>query len=326
VAGLSNAGVALVNGSLQRDLDRAKRDAEISLEKTKSESTRILEMIKTGDSEKAAANLEFLLKSGLVSDDQISKKLTTYLAARTPGSGPALPSQGRIGFDEATPIEQPVKETLEKQLSEYLAFLDRIDFPPSKKKVLVRLDSTKTNNASYNIETNTILIDQRVADDPTVALREYTHHVLLSAERAQLLLEDHLAALESGLADYFPCSFLDRSKLGEKAAKVWGIGPFIRELDNRRSFGEFSKLRREGSWIHSGGEIWGGLFWTLRTQLGRAVADKLVAAAWLSFDVPKQEAAVPVENSVCLFRLNFPRHRRSGRVSGQTPCLRPGAP
>ena len=35
---------------------------------------------------------------------------------------------------------------------------------------------------------------------------------------------------------------------------------------------------------------------------------------------------VPVENSVCLFRLNFPRHRRSGRVSAQTPCLRPGAP
>jgi hypothetical protein len=58
VAGLSNAGVALVNGSLQRDLDRAKREAELNLEKTKSESNRILEMIKTGDSEKAAGNLD----------------------------------------------------------------------------------------------------------------------------------------------------------------------------------------------------------------------------------------------------------------------------
>jgi hypothetical protein len=291
VAGISNAGVALVNGSLQRDLDRGKREAEINLEKTKSESNRILEMIKTGDSEKAAGNLDFLLSSGLVTDDEIRKKLTTYLAARTPGSGPALPSPTRVAIDESTPIERPLKELLEKQLGEYLAFLDKIGFPPSKQKVVVQMDSTKMNNAYYDGRNNRIVIDQRVADDPTVPLREYTHHVLMSAGRESLMWDGQFAAIESGLADYFACSFLDRSKLGEKAAKVWGIGPYIRTLDNRRSFAEFSKLPRDASLPHAGAEIWGGLFWSLRTQLGRAEADQILAAAWLGFDVPKPEAS-----------------------------------
>ena len=68
LAGASNALVAVVNGSLQRDLEKARREAEIGLEKTKSESNRMLEMIKTGDSEKAAHNLDFLLKSCLSRD------------------------------------------------------------------------------------------------------------------------------------------------------------------------------------------------------------------------------------------------------------------
>jgi hypothetical protein len=290
VAGVSNAGVVLVNGLLQRDLDRAKREAELNLEKTKSESNRILEMIKTGDSEKAAGNLDFLLSSGLVTDDQIRNRLTTYLAARTPGSGPALPSPTRIAFDESTPIDRPLKEMLEKQLGEYLAFLDKIGFPPSKEKVVVQLDSTKLNNAYYDGTNNRIVIDQRVADDPTVPLREYTHHVLMSAGREKLPWDGQFAAIESGLADYFACSFLNRPKLGEKAAKVWGMGTHIRALDNARSFDDFAALSRERM-VYGGAEIWGGLFWSLRTRLGRADADNILAAAWLTFDVPRQEAS-----------------------------------
>jgi hypothetical protein len=111
----------------------------------------------------------------------------------------------------------------------------------------------------------------------------------MSAGRENLPWEGQFAAIESGLADYFACSFLDRSKLGEKAAKVWGIGPYIRTLDNRRTFAEFSTLPRDG--IHyAGAEIWGGLFWSLRAQLGRTEADKILAVAWLGFDVPKPDA------------------------------------
>jgi len=80
-AAVGNAVVTVVNGHLQRDL-----------ESQKSEQTRILEMIKTGDPDKAAANLEFLLKTGLIDDPGRAKSIEHFLANRAPGNGPALPT------------------------------------------------------------------------------------------------------------------------------------------------------------------------------------------------------------------------------------------
>lgn len=289
VAGGGNAVVAVVNGSLQRDLENARRAAEVSLEKTKAESTRILEMIKTGDSEKAADNLEFLLQSGLVTDESIQKKLSAYLASRTPGTGPALPSLGnsRIGFEESTPAERPLQEHLEARLNQFLNYLDRIGFPPSKRRVLVRIETKKIDNAYYDGER--IVIDKRLVDDASVALREYGHHLLASGHE-KLGWTGQSAAIESGLADYFACSFLDNSKLGEKTASVLQTGkPQIRRLDNQRRFGEFSGIKDE-MMSYDGAEVWGGLFWHLRARLGRDAADKLLAAAWLQFKMPTAEA------------------------------------
>jgi len=65
-AALGNAVVAVVNGRLQRELEASKRDAELALEESKAESVRILEMIKTGDTETAAKNLTFLLDTRLI--------------------------------------------------------------------------------------------------------------------------------------------------------------------------------------------------------------------------------------------------------------------
>lgn len=87
LAGLGNAGVTVVNGILQRQL-----------EDQKSEQTRILEMIKTGDPDKAAGNLEFLLSAGLISDPEVTSRIRKFLTEREPGSGPALPPQSASGF------------------------------------------------------------------------------------------------------------------------------------------------------------------------------------------------------------------------------------
>lgn len=112
VAAIGNAAVTVVNGILQRQL-----------EDEKSEQTRILEMIKTGDPDKAANNLEFLLKAGLISDPARQAKLREFLATREPGSGPTLPPQtgfgpgprSIVGADDAVdvnklPAENPLKK------------------------------------------------------------------------------------------------------------------------------------------------------------------------------------------------------------------------
>lgn len=76
-----NAILAFINGRQQR-----------TLEAEKSEQQRILEMIKTGNADKAAENLRFLLAAGLISDVELEARLQTFLDKRNPGSGPSLPS------------------------------------------------------------------------------------------------------------------------------------------------------------------------------------------------------------------------------------------
>jgi hypothetical protein len=85
VAGLLNVVVAYVNGSSQREL-----------EKSKSEALLVLEMIKTADPDKAAANLAFLADTGLLSDKDQVERIHNYLKQRTPGQGPSLPPLGRV--------------------------------------------------------------------------------------------------------------------------------------------------------------------------------------------------------------------------------------
>jgi hypothetical protein len=305
VAGAGNAVVAMVNGSMQRNLETSRRVAEMDLERTKAESTRILEMLKTGDSEKAAANLEFLLKSGLVSDASIQARLTAYLATRTPGTGAVLPSYGndRVTFD------QPSPSRLQAQLDSFVAFLDRIGFPRSA-KVVVHIGNEGDGQAYYR--DGRIVIDKTIADDASVALREYGHHILWGGNNEGW--SGQHAALESALADYFACSFLDNPRFGELAAGVLQIKkPQIRLLDNQRRFAEFRTIG-ENDIPYEGAEIWGGLFWELRARLGRAATDKLLAAAWMRFSVP----AVEGERAAAFVHLILEEAGKLGRASRQS--------
>src|ERR1700733_3809796 len=61
VAGMGNAIVAAVSGVEQRDIERVRADSSQRLAETQAESGRILEVIKTGDPDKSAANLQCLL-------------------------------------------------------------------------------------------------------------------------------------------------------------------------------------------------------------------------------------------------------------------------
>lgn len=100
IAAAGNATVAVINGSQQRDLERQR-----------AEEARILEMLKTGDPDKAAENLDFLLQAGLIADGDVKKRLTDFLENREPGTGPALASTNPIspsiiGADDAIAVDQ----------------------------------------------------------------------------------------------------------------------------------------------------------------------------------------------------------------------------
>jgi hypothetical protein len=81
-AGAAFGGNALVtywNNNAQQNLERIKAEAQF-----------IVEMIKTNQNQ-AAENLDFLIQTGLISDDARRASLSTYLEKRKEGQGPALP-------------------------------------------------------------------------------------------------------------------------------------------------------------------------------------------------------------------------------------------
>ena len=85
---VANAGVLLVNGLNRHAIADARQD----LAENKAEADRILDAIRTGNPDRAAANLDFLVKAKLIDDDERRDAIAALLKERQPGQGPALPS------------------------------------------------------------------------------------------------------------------------------------------------------------------------------------------------------------------------------------------
>lgn len=275
-AAVGNGVVAVVNGHQQ-----------VKLEDSKAESTRILEMTKTGDPETAARNLDFLLHSGLIANPDRVEKVTAFLAKRAPGTGPSLPApNGRVAFEPSEGLSDGLRQGLEKLMQDYIASLDKIGFPAGE-RVRVKIESMSGSPNAYYVS-NQIIIDSRVAADRSVPLREYSHHVLTNKHKESP--DGQFARMESGLADYLACSYLNNPRFGELAAKVMGLAkPFLRNMANDRSFDDIDMQEP-----HDGGEVWGGALWAMRTALGREVIDPIIATAWLSTKWPDAEAEKPL--------------------------------
>jgi hypothetical protein len=89
------AVAAAGNGVVTWMNDRAQRD----LEERKAEAARILEVVKTGDPDKAAKNLQFLIDTGLIADPERLNAMKAYLAIRKPGEGPFVGAAAVPAFD-----------------------------------------------------------------------------------------------------------------------------------------------------------------------------------------------------------------------------------
>ncbi|SRR6266567_2135213 len=92
LAGLGNAGVTWQSGLVQRKLEAEKAVQAKIMEETKAEAARIFEVIRTGDADKAATNLKFLVDTGLITNPDRIEKIQAFLEYRSAGRGPALPA------------------------------------------------------------------------------------------------------------------------------------------------------------------------------------------------------------------------------------------
>jgi hypothetical protein len=277
VAAGGNAVIAMVNGAQQ-----------VALENSKAESTRILEMTKTGNTETAATNLKFLLASGLITDPERVEKVKVFLGNREVGGGPALPAAGGISVFDAS---GNLSEDINKLLRDYQRHHSSIGLVASRPNMVFKSEGYWP--ISYYAPPDKIFMDPRMAADLTVLLREYNHHVL----RSKLGLAEwtgDLAAIESGVADYLGCSFLDNPRFGAIAVKVTDPkDPYSRDLAKEENYREFkarlADTRAVPDKLFEGAKVWGALFWAMRTTLGSQRSDKIVAAAWRDVKWPNNE-------------------------------------
>jgi hypothetical protein len=195
--------------------------------------------------------------------------------------------QQRLRFCPSKGLSAELKNSLQNKLAQFIGYLEKVGFQNLDKQISVcvyskddpiqdpNLRSRTDQNAFYMTQDRTIYIHRDLAPVPSVALREYTHYALLTAANGNTAL--HRSEIESGLADYFPASFLDNPLIGDKLGALFNLPtPYIRNLANTMTY-------PAGAEEHTLGEAWDGAIWQCRQQLGAQVTDKLVLQAWKDF-------------------------------------------
>lgn len=94
VLAVAAAALGLLGNALVAYLNISR---ETALEETKAESSRILEMIKTGNGALAVSNLKFLLDAGLILNEDLRTRMTAFLENVGKDDLPVLPISVRTG-------------------------------------------------------------------------------------------------------------------------------------------------------------------------------------------------------------------------------------
>jgi hypothetical protein len=191
-----------------------------------------------------------------------------------------------VSFQESEALTPELRKNLEDTLDAYRHYLRNIGYQSGERLAKFLVVPTLEAGALYNAETNQIVMSKELAVDPDVALREYTHHVLLDVKKREIPL---WTSIQSGLADYLPCSFKNNPHFAEKSApilnKIYGpdIAPqgYLRNMDNQRKFDEIDVARGK----QAAGEVWGGALWDIRKLVGWEQADMLFLEAWIKSDI-----------------------------------------
>lgn len=193
---------------------------------------------------------------------------------------PSRPASGgtTLEFDKSTALTPQLREHLQAAFAGFEAYLVRCGYRPRPSILKVFVDPGLKDNVYY--EPGRVVLGAPLAMDTDAFFRECGHHALLSVPyRALGKLQ---GAVESGLADYFACSFNDDPRFGRRSVHLFRGDPrmaskgAIRVLENDRRFDEVRKYWE----THDVGEIWGGAFWEMRQELGAQVADGFLFDGW----------------------------------------------
>jgi hypothetical protein len=214
--------------------------------------------------------------------------------------------KNRFRFIESS-MPEATKENLQSKLQQFETYLQKIGFkaqenPPIRLGALgEEHEGPESAVCYYNTKGKKgepeIFIRIDFANESDLVLWQYASHVLVT-ERLQSLsvpaeredyANQYYYAIESGLAAYFTCSFLDRPTLAPNVPAA------VARPANLREKGEVVAATVNIEWATSkGAALWGSLYWDIREAIGQEHADLVLRNTWLSIDENKPSDEQPL--------------------------------
>lgn len=289
------------------EAEKAATDAKNSVKELKTDLQITLTAIETKRKEVIA---QFEKEKGEV--DEVGKKLPSLIkridgvTARLDKAEPKL-----IKLDKKVdvledqfvgkPLPPAVSDRLNRKLAPFRKYLEALGFRDTADDVPFYYGGMGSDANIFYLATppkiaigSYFLSDERFLDAPDAMAREFAHHILFGSPGNEWKASEGMIGFESGYADYYVASWANNPSIYRAVAAVLKkrVGfdkDEIRNLKNDRSLKDLSKE----SIPQIAGEIWGGLFWELRVQLGQSVADKLLTNIWKSIS-PKDVKEDPL--------------------------------
>jgi hypothetical protein len=201
--------------------------------------------------------------------------------------------QEQIKIDKS--LSPQSQADVQHEIEDFRSYLQSIGYRPPGTALNVQISPSDDANAYYDGEN--IVIGRKLVDMPDVVYHEYTQRVLKETKPTFWSNPDwKIQAIASGLADYFPCSYLGSSIFGTRFVEIfasqlpkeWVAKGYLRNLRNSRMFVGDSAAETEKE-MHQAGEVWGGIYWDLRAIVGCgsdvarcSAADKILLASWIA--------------------------------------------
>jgi hypothetical protein len=181
-------------------------------------------------------------------------------------------------FEESDVLTPYDERRINLTLDRFRAYMRRLGLTPQTDRIKVRISTDRDflTNAYYEPQTHTLVIGLPIARDRDTIIYTYTTYILHTESKRDDWGD--LGGFQSGLADYFSCSFSGDPELGvkfvlqaHKVAPKSFSRPYLRMMNNHRRFDSVAKQPLDPNQPDrfDEGEVWGGAFWELRAAMGR---------------------------------------------------------
>jgi hypothetical protein len=199
-----------------------------------------------------------------------------------------------VGFTASSQLAPEAKKKLETSFYQFQDYLQKVGFQTTGGRVDIDVPKEMPLGALayYDPQKRLMVIDRKYVLGNDLLYREYMHRVLYPQQEPKGSDSNMwwaYYAIESGLASYFPCSFLNNPKYGEQTAALDATYP-IWDFGVSRSFTSFEA--NYVSAVTDGAQVWGSALWEIRQRLGKDLADPLILKAWFNL-TPTDARAAP---------------------------------